>query len=162
MKHLIIRLWWETARRCSHMSLTYPSSEWYITCTILVTEAYSEPLQISKIELFSRIVHLFQPLSIFAKDSKIIVCLYRVGREWGFLLWPNAKCCYYFYKIIAAQMDGKARVLFPLRVVHLMCTRFLTECRVEKRTQRYSICLVKVRWEWRVRDGLCNARVAFQ
>ena len=112
------------------MSLTYRSSEWYITCTILVTGAYSEPRQISKIELFSRIVHLFQPLSIFAKDSNIIVCLYTVGREWGFLLWPTAKCCYYFYKIIAAQMDGKAGVLFPLRVVRLMCTRFLTVSRV--------------------------------
>ena len=90
-------------RRCSHMPLTYPSSEWYITCTILVIGAYSEPHQISKIELFSRIVDLFQPLTILAKDSisdvrlgsvyvsALYVCLCRLGREWVFLLWPDAK-----------------------------------------------------------------------
>ena len=101
--HIIIRLWWATARRCSHMSLTYPSSEWYITCTILVTGAYLEPHQISKIALFLRIAYLFLPLTILAKVSisnirlssvyfsALYVCLCRVGREWGFLIWPDAK-----------------------------------------------------------------------
>ena len=79
----------KTARNCSLTSLTYPSSEWYITCPILVTGAYSEPRQISKMKLFSRIVHVFQPLTIFAKDfisdvrlgSEYISALYRNGGE---------------------------------------------------------------------------------
>ena len=98
-----MHLWWATARRCSHMSLAYPSNEWDITCTILITGVYSEPRQISKIELFSWIVRLFQPLTIFAKDSisdvrrgsvyvsALYVCLCRVGREWRFLIWSDAK-----------------------------------------------------------------------
>ena len=75
------------------MSLTYPSNEWYIACPILVTGAYSEPRQISKMEFFSRIVHVFQIVTVFAKDSisdvrlgseyvyALYACLCRVGGE---------------------------------------------------------------------------------
>lgn len=34
--------------------------------------------------------------------------------------------CWFFYKIIADQMDGELGTLFPLRVVHLMCARCVT------------------------------------
>ena len=60
------------------MSLTYPSSEWYITCPILFTGVNSELRQIFKMDFFSRIVHFFQPLTIFAKDSMSDV---RLGPE---------------------------------------------------------------------------------
>ena len=35
-EHLTIQPWWATARQCSHVSLPYPSSEWYITCLVSV------------------------------------------------------------------------------------------------------------------------------
>ena len=36
---------------------------------IVVSEAYSEPSQTSKIELFEKVVNGFQPLTIFEKSS---------------------------------------------------------------------------------------------
>ena len=56
-----------------------PLGECSCTCPILVTGVYSEPRQISKMELFSRIVHVFQSLTIFAKDSISDV---RLGSEY--------------------------------------------------------------------------------
>ena len=56
-----------------------PLGECSCACPILVTGVYSEPRQISKMELFSRIVHVFQSLTIFAKDSISDV---RLGSEY--------------------------------------------------------------------------------
>ena len=48
---------------------------------IMITEAYSEPCQISKMELFTKVVNSFHPLTIFAKRCVLDV---RQGGEYAF------------------------------------------------------------------------------
>ena len=39
-----------------------------------MSEAYLEPLQTSKIELFAKIANSFKPLTVFAKNFMLDVC----------------------------------------------------------------------------------------